>query len=534
MGMQCKDLSIIQLFTEYYTVPDYQRPYAWGLEQVNDFFDDLVSFSNSKLGSDDFYLFGQIIIHNNGDTNYIVDGQQRIATSTIFLCALRDYIKKYYHSEESTLTRLNSSIGFDDDEGFKLKMGKLNQEFFFEYIQCGNHEISPRSKFDKLIYTAYRTLYHRIYDLVESDSDALKRIVNAFTKQFHVSFVETDNERQAFIIFETLNSRGMPLNTQDLLKNRFFCYLGERYPHIKDKWAEMVISISEVDGDTEQFIRYYWNSCHEFTRNAGLFSAVSAINEISELKKTFDNIIELYPYYIELISPDRGKFSETSQDALHNLKVMNAKSYIPLILSLKLKKVNPEDEERILVAIESLIFRNQVVMKKTSNENEVFFGKLAKKFSDNVLTVQDIISQINKAMVSDEEMKAIFSNFKPEIRIARMILTNIYNMDHPEIKIKSSRAVHIEHIMPQTIGDWNIEENIWNEYKDRIGNMVLLDGKKNIAASNDTFDEKKPRYLLSDIDDTRNIANYESWDETNIINHQDYIFERICERWPKQ
>ena len=115
-----------------------------------------------------------------------------------------------------------------------------------------------------------------------------------------------------------------------------------------------------------------------------------------------------------------------------------------------------------------------------------------------------------------------------------MILTNIYNEDHPELKIKSTRAVHIEHIMPQTIGDWNIETDKWSQYKDRIGNMVLLDGKKNIAASNDTFDLKKPRYLQSDFEDTRNIAENDSWDETNIIERQKYIFDRICEVWPKQ
>lgn len=532
--MQCKDLSIIQLLTDYYAVPDYQRPYAWGVEQVNDFFDDLISFSNSGTNSDDFYLFGQIIIHNDGNTNYIVDGQQRIATSTIFLCALRDYIKNYYPSEESILTKLNLAIGFDDDEGFRLKMGRLNQEFFFEYVQCGNHSISPKSKFDKLIANAYRTLYHRILKLVESDSDTLKKIVNAFTKQFHVSFVETDNERQAFIIFETLNSRGMPLSTQDLLKNRFFCYLGDRYPHIKDKWAEMVVTISEADGDPEQFIRYYWNSCHDFTRDAGLFAAVSEIKDIQELKKTFDEIVESYPFYLEIIAPERGNYSESGKDVLNNLKTMNAKSYIPLILSLRLKKLDHDAVEKILKAVESLIFRNQVVMKKTSNENEVFFGRLAKKFSEGKLTTQDIIDQINDAMVSDNEMKNVFSSFKPKIRIARMILTNIYNFDHPELKIKSSRAVHIEHIMPQTIGDWNIETDTWNQYKDRIGNMVLLDGKKNIAASNDTFAEKRPRYRLSDIEDTRKIANNESWDETNIMVRQDYIFNRICEVWPKQ
>lgn len=117
--------------------------------------------------------------------------------------------------------------------------------------------------------------------------------------------------------------------------------------------------------------------------------------------------------------------------------------------------------------------------------------------------------------------------------VGRMILTSLYNHEHPELKINSGRAVHIEHIMPQTKGMWNIDDDTWIEYKDRIGNMVLLDGKKNISASNDLFDQKKERYLKSDIIDTREIAKYEKWGPEEIDERQSELLKKVLSRWPK-
>ena len=80
---------------------------------------------------------------------------------------------------------------------------------------------------------------------------------------------------------------------------------------------------------------------------------------------------------------------------------------------------------------------------------------------------------------------------------------------------------------------WNIDDDTWIEYKDRIGNMVLLDGKKNISASNDLFDQKKERYLKSDIIDTREIAKYDKWGPEEIDERQSELLKKVLLRWPK-
>ena len=69
-----------------FCVPDYQRPFSWGADEITDFFNDLKEHIESGNGNG--YLFGMIIVYNRGTESNpvydIIDGQQRIATSTIF------------------------------------------------------------------------------------------------------------------------------------------------------------------------------------------------------------------------------------------------------------------------------------------------------------------------------------------------------------------------------------------------------------------------------------------------------------------
>lgn len=59
-------------------IPDYQRPYTWKAKNVIQLLDDVVRFSKYPE-----YRIGTIILHDNGNTLDIVDGQQRIITSLL-------------------------------------------------------------------------------------------------------------------------------------------------------------------------------------------------------------------------------------------------------------------------------------------------------------------------------------------------------------------------------------------------------------------------------------------------------------------
>src|SRR5438552_11545356 len=72
------------------TVPVNQRSYAWEDEHVLDLFQDL---ANAIAADEREYFLGSIVVTKKDDgPSEVADGQQRLATATILLAAIRDYL----------------------------------------------------------------------------------------------------------------------------------------------------------------------------------------------------------------------------------------------------------------------------------------------------------------------------------------------------------------------------------------------------------------------------------------------------------
>ena len=110
--IESQDLSIGKLFNDFYIVPSYQREYVWEDEHVKDFFEDIHNeFSEDGQSSD--YFIGSIIVCEEQHGLYeVIDGQQRITTAYILLCAIRDYLASI--SSRESIEKLNSQIASTD------------------------------------------------------------------------------------------------------------------------------------------------------------------------------------------------------------------------------------------------------------------------------------------------------------------------------------------------------------------------------------------------------------------------------------
>src|SRR5680860_387979 len=100
-------------------VPEWQRSYSWDAAQIETFWQDLVAFDqhypDDNISGEEYFL-GSIVLVTGGATNLLLDGQQRLATATILLSALRDARKSYVGD---AATRLQSKYisDFDDASG---------------------------------------------------------------------------------------------------------------------------------------------------------------------------------------------------------------------------------------------------------------------------------------------------------------------------------------------------------------------------------------------------------------------------------
>jgi len=122
-------------------VPKFQRGYSWQKKHVDVFWKDVRRFQLEKpqKGSPDKYFLGPIVVmehENDKEIIYILDGQQRLATSTILFSVLRDLARELPTQEATAfLAEMQNHLISKEDYGYCLEMGVLDRQYFEETIQ---------------------------------------------------------------------------------------------------------------------------------------------------------------------------------------------------------------------------------------------------------------------------------------------------------------------------------------------------------------------------------------------------------------
>jgi uncharacterized protein with ParB-like and HNH nuclease domain len=113
--MQASETKLQQIIegTKQYVVPLFQRPYSWKKSEWQVLWDDLIELCESE--SPRTHFMGSIVtIPTNsipeGVSKYLlIDGQQRLTTIFILLCAVRDLAKQI--EEEKLAAKIDNTIG---------------------------------------------------------------------------------------------------------------------------------------------------------------------------------------------------------------------------------------------------------------------------------------------------------------------------------------------------------------------------------------------------------------------------------------
>ncbi len=203
--------------------------------------------------------------------------------------------------------------------------------------------------------------------------------------------------------------------------------------------------------------------------------------------------------YSNLVNPrEESYFSNDINKKLIILKDLSAKTFYPILLALT--KQNFEDKEilKILSVLEVLVVRNFVVAQKVANIYELEFSKIAFKISqEKLIKIDDIIQEINKWIVSDDDFKQAFSTFeiknKSAIRYILKMIDSSISLVASEMKIIDDNViVNIEHILPVDYSLWkDVTIDFHDEYLWRLGNLSLLGSEFNKKCSNYPFEQKK-------------------------------------------
>ncbi|MBQ0070415.1 MAG: DUF262 domain-containing protein [Spirochaetales bacterium] len=341
----------------YYEIPNYQREYSWEEDELKDFWQDLEDTFRWNLNhpSDKKkHFFGQIVIHEDASVGkkYIVDGQQRTITSTLFLKALASVAKNVstIPSGLADMTRtsiLSSAIGFYDAihniNKVHLNLGSQDNEYFLQNIICLDDPDkcatqNARKSQLRLCY-AYRYMFDHIQNFLNGFQDkevGVDELYTTFGENFEIISIGSDTLDDAYDIFETLNARGKDLLPMDLIKNHIFTKVSSDKATVQKQWEAMLTNLKTMD--TSDFLKAYWNSHNEFVRDKKLYKTISSkVNDEYACRKLLDDLEKYSSYFYDICNPEDASTIDDDDllSTLRNLKTLKAKIFYSVALSMQ-------------------------------------------------------------------------------------------------------------------------------------------------------------------------------------------------------
>jgi len=531
-------------------VPDYQRDFSWEEQQISEFWTDLIYFDAQYPGESingKEYFLGAAVLVNNQTYHLILDGQQRLATATILLAAIRDKIRVF---NENAANQIQSSfISFVDHLGGgqlpKLQLNEFDRSFFRDWIQAfpqNPQAPAAKKKSHKLIVKAREYFAQKIQEGWDNHGGGQNgfnwaaRISKALTEHVSlVSVVSTDDDNAASI-FETLNDRGIGLSTADLLRS----WLLHRAPapdrqEIIECWSE-VFDISGVGAGAQTLIRLAWISRHGDVKERSLYKVISRkltdvhISQV-EYSRQLRGDGQLYKRIREGDSID---FEES--EAWQALSPLRAQSGYAVLIAAS-RQLNENDRKHVSEALFSLIVRHNIICDKDRAKFETTVFGAAKSISDGQGAAA-AIALLRALSPSDLEVRNNFArlSFGPaQSNAAQVVLRAIeYQLRQTqEINIAPPLRVHLEHIYPQKPQAAARLAN-HDEYVGRIGNLTLLDKHLNQEAQNSDFIKKRDNcYNQSELRLTQELLANDAWGPPQIDARQEHLQDLALQIWPQ-
>jgi hypothetical protein len=336
----------------YFQIPKFQRPYSWESEQINEFWSDV----NSSLG--ETYFIGSMVVYKTKSGKLaVVDGQQRLTTVTIFLSAIRDQFFSMNSKDSAIgLQQFIERKDVDNQDVFVLET-----ESSFPYLQeqifkIGDPElpleIGPEEKAISVAFENFTAKLKKKADTFLSDPtvddlDKRKEAALDWLRSLRKTLlslstilVTLDDEDDAYLIFETLNTRGKDLALSDLLKNHFVRHQKSKgsVDHAKLKWEKILETIhtSEIDLDPDNFIVHSWQSRYDMVTKGKAFKKIRTVVKQQNSKDHLDMFLTDAGLWRSIFEP-AYMFGNDKRDigrALSALREFRVVQPVPGILSL--------------------------------------------------------------------------------------------------------------------------------------------------------------------------------------------------------
>ena len=263
-------------------VPQFQRGYEWKVDHVTAFWRDILEFKSQRGLKDGpkKHFFGPIVLLEKGEDFQVLDGQQRLATTTILLSVIRDASETILIQEASNFARdTQNNLILKATGETALELSETDASFFKAFIQDSPRSKTPaRIRTHRKIEAAQKFLSGKVREAIgtstpQASLSFLKELRQIIVSDLTVACIPVTSERDAFKIFETLNDRGLKLASPDLLLNLLMQRSGEvDRKTIRRLWTEMIEGLGKFD--LKDFLRHFWISKHGDVKSSDLYTVL--------------------------------------------------------------------------------------------------------------------------------------------------------------------------------------------------------------------------------------------------------------------
>lgn len=480
----------------------------------------------------------------------IIDGQQRLTTLMLLLCALRDRASA---DDEQAVARYDENYlinKFHEGEArLRLMPTEEDRQALLRWV---NRE--PDNGAGDDLSRAYRFFAKR---LTEGDQDGsaldLERLTRVVVERLEIVEITTQQGDNAHRIFQSLNGTGVRLNQADLLRNYLFMLLPSRAePVYEEVWRpmEQLIGVSNLTGLARLDLqRRGWTVANDdvYARHQLRISPFS--DDEGAVEEAIRDLSLRADYYKRLIDPASEPDSET-REGLQRLGRWGAQTAHPvLMVALDLHARGVVDDvglREVVALIESFFVRRQLARIPTNALNKVFVQLLDRLPEDDsfVAVLHREMSRDRLYWPSDDSIRQAV-RAQPFFHIGRwhqrkLILERLErSFGHPEVIDFQEAQLQIEHIMPQSLsaawrehlsGLGQDPDLVHYELVHTLGNLTLT--AFNGTLSNNPFDRKQEIFGASHLEMNKALVEDEAWGQEQILARADVLAEKIISIWP--
>jgi hypothetical protein len=515
--LTAKEQALTKIFSDDYvfTIPGYQRPYAWGVEQARELLDDLLAALGSapeQVSAASPYFLGTIVLiksDHSADAT-VVDGQQRLTTLTLLLSAIRANVT---NTEVQTYitNRIyeKGSIVTDTPPRYRLSLRERDSDFFRQHVQhegglhsvlelaCSLPDAQARLRANAQVFMT---------ELGKLPESQLVRLVQFVMTRCYLVTVATPDLDSAYRIFGVLNSRGLDLSATDILKAEIIGGIpaGLREAYTK-KWEEEEELLGRDEfGELFSHIRMVYRKAKpqgtllkEFKEH--VVPARKPCHFIDEI------LIPMAQAFGEMRNSDYSsqQYAEQVNECLGWLKRLEFKDWVPPALVFFIKyRHQPELVLRFFRDLERLAY-SMLARKAGINERIERFSSLTSAVEDDA----GLFEEESPLQLSPEEQHETYAALSGPLyethspRVLALLLLRLDRLMADGSATYQHDVVSVEHVMPQQPAPnsqwlaWVPDAAAHQSWVHRLGNLALLSRSKNSAASNRDFEWKKTAYF---------------------------------------